>query len=123
MFCSECGAKNEKGAMFCSECGFKFEEEKEVKKSSKKESKKVEEVVNNEPIEPTKKSNAKIIILILLVTVLGVGYKIMSDMTSPSKIADEYINELKRFGHWRDNCCKYEGAVARSFTYLFNQNW
>ena len=38
-------------------------------------------------------------------------------------LADEYINELKRFGHWRDNCCKYEGAIARSFTYLFNQNW
>lgn len=38
-------------------------------------------------------------------------------------LADEYINELKRYGHWRDNCCKYEGNVARSFTYLFNQNW
>ncbi len=38
-------------------------------------------------------------------------------------LADEYINELKRFGHWRDNCCKYEGNIVKAFIYLFNQNW
>ncbi len=38
-------------------------------------------------------------------------------------LADEYINELKRFGHWRDNCCKYQGNIVKAFIYLFNQNW
>ena len=38
-------------------------------------------------------------------------------------LADEYINELPRYGYWRDNCCKYEGDIVRSFTYIFNQNW
>ena len=38
-------------------------------------------------------------------------------------LADEYINELKRYGHWRDNCAKYEGNIVKSFIYIFNQNW
>lgn len=99
MFCSECGAKNEKDALFCSECGFKFEEEKpkkEVKKETKKvveskEEPKVEKEVSN---TEKKKSSAKLIFLIILATVIAGGYKILSDMTSPKEVAKGYIDAV-----------------------------
>ena len=93
MFCSECGAKNEKDARFCSECGFKFEEEKKV---VKKEIKKVEtsEVKSAEPSTTKKKSNTKTIIIIILIAALIGGYKILSDMTGPSEVAKNYIEAV-----------------------------
>ena len=40
MYCSECGAKNEKDALFCEECGAKLEQLKEEKTPKKKTQKK-----------------------------------------------------------------------------------
>ena len=36
MFCSECGAKNEKGVTFCSECGKKIGNNKGEKNNASK---------------------------------------------------------------------------------------
>ena len=93
MFCSECGAKNEKGAMFCSECGFKFEEEKEIKKTTKKV---VKEPVSNETKEVSNKKNVnfKTIIVVILILGLAIGYKYMSDITSPSRVANDYVSAV-----------------------------
>lgn len=38
-------------------------------------------------------------------------------------LADEYIHKKNRFGHWRDNCGKYEGNIALSFAALFGEMW
>ncbi len=39
--------------------------------------------------------------------------------TGGVNIADEYINEKKRFGHWKDGGIKVEGQAARGFVRLF----
>ena len=38
-------------------------------------------------------------------------------------LADEYINRVERFGHWKDTALKLEGEAARSFALLFLQMW
>lgn len=38
-------------------------------------------------------------------------------------LADEYIHKKKRFGHWRDNCGKFEGQIVDTFTFMFGQMW
>lgn len=36
-------------------------------------------------------------------------------------IADEYINKIERFGHWKDTAVVFEGEVVHSFTLMFLQ--
>ncbi len=43
--------------------------------------------------------------------------------TGGINLADEYINEKLRFGHWRDSAVRMEGAAAESFTAMFLQTW
>ena len=43
--------------------------------------------------------------------------------TGGINLADEYINEKLRFGHWRDCAVRMEGAAAESFTAMFLQTW
>jgi cardiolipin synthase len=38
-------------------------------------------------------------------------------------LADEYINHVERFGHWKDTAVMVEGAAARSFAAMFLQMW
>lgn len=38
-------------------------------------------------------------------------------------IGDEYINEEKRFGHWKDTAVRLYGSAVWSFTVMFIQNW
>ena len=38
-------------------------------------------------------------------------------------LADEYINEVERFGHWKDNVFRIEGDAVRSYTMMFLQMW
>ena len=38
-------------------------------------------------------------------------------------IADEYINEKKRFGHWKDTAVKLEGSAVKGLTALFLRNY
>ena len=38
-------------------------------------------------------------------------------------LADEYINEKERFGHWKDTAVMLEGDAVRSFTLMFLQMW
>lgn len=38
-------------------------------------------------------------------------------------LADEYINRVERFGHWKDTALKLEGEAAESFALLFLQMW
>ena len=38
-------------------------------------------------------------------------------------LADEYINRVVRFGHWKDTALKLEGDAVKSFTLLFLQMW
>ena len=39
--------------------------------------------------------------------------------TGGINIADEYINEIERFGHWKDVGIRLEGEAVREFTKLF----
>lgn len=38
-------------------------------------------------------------------------------------LADEYINRVKRFGHWKDTAIMLKGAAVDSFTLMFLQMW
>ena len=38
-------------------------------------------------------------------------------------LADEYINEKKKFGHWKDTAIMLKGDAVRSFTLMFLQMW
>ena len=38
-------------------------------------------------------------------------------------LADEYINQKERFGHWKDTALMLKGEAARSFTLMFLQMW
>lgn len=43
--------------------------------------------------------------------------------TGGVNIADEYINEKERFGHWKDTAVRLEGDAVKSFTLMFLQMW
>lgn len=43
--------------------------------------------------------------------------------TGGINLADEYINEIQRFGHWKDNAIKMEGDAAWGFTLMFLSLW
>ena len=38
-------------------------------------------------------------------------------------LADEYINRVKRFGHWKDTAIMLKGAAVDPFTLMFLQMW
>lgn len=38
-------------------------------------------------------------------------------------LADEYINRIVRFGHWKDTAVMLKGPAARSFALMFLQMW
>lgn len=38
-------------------------------------------------------------------------------------LADEYINKVQRFGHWKDTAVMLKGEAVRSFTLMFLQMW
>lgn len=44
-------------------------------------------------------------------------------MTGGINLADEYINRINRFGHWKDCGCLIEGPAVWSFTLMFLQFW
>ena len=43
--------------------------------------------------------------------------------TGGANIADEYINRIKRFGHWKDACVRIEGSAVWNFTVMFLNIW
>ncbi len=43
--------------------------------------------------------------------------------TGGINLADEYINERERFGHWKDSAIRLSGDGAWSFTVMFLQMW
>lgn len=43
--------------------------------------------------------------------------------TGGVNLADEYINQVEKFGHWKDTAVKITGDAVRSFTVMFLQMW
>ncbi len=43
--------------------------------------------------------------------------------TGGVNLADEYINAVRRFGHWKDTAVMIKGEAARSFALMFLQMW
>ena len=43
--------------------------------------------------------------------------------TGGANIADEYINEKRRFGYWKDTGVRVKGAAVASFTSMFMDMW
>ncbi len=43
--------------------------------------------------------------------------------TGGVNLADEYINQVERFGHWKDVAVKIVGDAVRSFTVMYLQMW
>ncbi|MEF9942095.1 MAG: cardiolipin synthase [Lachnospiraceae bacterium] len=43
--------------------------------------------------------------------------------TGGINLADEYINEKERFGHWKDTAVRIKGDGVQSFTMMFLQMW
>ncbi len=44
-------------------------------------------------------------------------------ITGGVNIADEYINQKNRFGHWKDNAIMIKGEAVWNFTMMFIQMW
>ena len=43
--------------------------------------------------------------------------------TGGINLADEYINHIERFGHWKDSGIRIDGPATQAFTRLFFMNW
>ena len=43
--------------------------------------------------------------------------------TGGINLADEYINKVERFGHWKDTAVLLRGSAVRSLTRMFLQQW
>lgn len=43
--------------------------------------------------------------------------------TGGANLADEYINAVDRFGHWKDAAVRLVGEGARAFAAIFMENW
>ncbi|KXT85119.1 Cardiolipin synthetase [Streptococcus sp. DD11] len=43
--------------------------------------------------------------------------------TGGINLADEYINHIERFGHWKDGGIRLEGRAVKALTRLFLMNW
>ena len=43
--------------------------------------------------------------------------------TGGINLADEYINRIERFGHWKDSGIRIDGPATQAFTRLFLMNW
>lgn len=43
--------------------------------------------------------------------------------TGGINLADEYINKVERFGHWKDTAVMLKGEAVAGFTIMFLQNW
>lgn len=43
--------------------------------------------------------------------------------TGGVNLADEYINHIERFGHWKDTAIMLKGKAVQSFTLMFLQMW
>ncbi len=43
--------------------------------------------------------------------------------TGGVNLADEYINHVERFGHWKDTAIMLKGPAAKSFALMFLQMW
>lgn len=43
--------------------------------------------------------------------------------TGGVNLADEYINQIVKYGHWKDAAVMLKGEAARSFTLMFLQMW
>jgi len=43
--------------------------------------------------------------------------------TGGINLADEYINRIDRFGHWKDTAVMIQGEAVKSFTLLFLKMW
>ncbi|MDE5597972.1 MAG: PLDc N-terminal domain-containing protein, partial [Lachnospiraceae bacterium] len=43
--------------------------------------------------------------------------------TGGVNLADEYINEVEKYGHWKDTAVKIEGEAVRNLTVLFLEFW
>ncbi len=46
-----------------------------------------------------------------------------TSFTGGINLADEYINEYPKHGHWKDTAVMLEGEATRSFTLMFLQMW
>lgn len=44
-------------------------------------------------------------------------------ITGGINLADEYINHVERFGHWKDTAVLLRGSAVRSLTRMFLQQW
>src|SRR5574344_737743 len=47
----------------------------------------------------------------------------VTGFTGGINIADEYINKVERFGHWKDNCIMRQGSAVNGLTERFMRNW
>lgn len=84
MFCGECGAKNNSDDRFCSECGAPLVQEENQSVNSNN--------VVKKPRQPmSKKSKIISVIVAAIIIVLGIGYKVGNNITSPKAIAEDYI--------------------------------
>lgn len=82
MFCAECGTKNETSAQFCENCGASLNNGDITPKP----------VVKKEKQPMTKKNKIIIGVVSVVVVLLLVGYFILSNLTNPKNVAEDFFN-------------------------------
>lgn len=89
MYCGECGAKLEKGAIFCGECGSKVESPKGKITSSNNTSKQIT------PKKPISQKNKIIIgVSIIIILLLILGYNFLNKKFGPEGVAEDYFKAV-----------------------------
>lgn len=87
MYCGECGAKVKKTDLFCGECGAQIKNTDEKNDTNKTENIKIK--TDKKPM--SKKQRTIITVVAAIILILGIGYKVGSNITSPKAIAKKYI--------------------------------
>lgn len=113
MFCSECGAKNKKNAAFCEECGAKLEPIEEEKTQVTKAPKKKKG--NKKKL--SKKQIILISAVVVVVVALFIGYQVLSSMSSPQKVVENYIEAINK----KDYSALYDYANFSGDTTFINE--
>jgi len=100
-YCRNCGTKLIEGHQFCAECGEPVKQNyaNEKKQTQSVSSKPVQENMSSsdlpkQPIFKSKKSKIFAIVGVVVVALLAGGYYVVGEVTSPTKVAEHFIDAL-----------------------------
>lgn len=102
-FCRNCGSKLIDGHQFCAECGEPIKKDSnqmnpstEKKQPNQRASVHIPNTAPKQPLFKSKKSKIVTIISAVVVALLAGGYYLVKDMTSPTAVAEQFIDAINK---------------------------